>query len=253
MAESLHRDDPTRRFSDRVDDYVRYRPSYPAAAIDAILCGLGEPRLLVAADVGAGTGISARLLGDRGVQVFAIEPNAQMRAAAASHPRVVMRAGTAEHTGLESTSVDLVLCAQAFHWFEPAPALAEFHRILKPRARIALMWNDRDESDPFTCEYGRLILEASDNHPAARHFNHHGPLRDSVLFVNYREQDFLNTQAADADALLGRARSASYCPKEGPAWDRLRAALLALHALHADAAGHVQLRYQARVYTAERV
>lgn len=80
--------DPTRRFSDRADAYARFRPSYPASAIDAILAGLAPPATLEAADVGAGTGIASRLLGDRGVRVAAVEPNAAMRAAAAPHPRV---------------------------------------------------------------------------------------------------------------------------------------------------------------------
>lgn len=253
MAESLHHDDPTHRFSNRTEDYVKYRPSYPAAAIDAILHGLGDPSRLAAADIGAGTGISSRLLADRGVHVIAVEPNAQMRAAAAPHPLVTMRDGSAEHTGLDTASVHLLVCAQSFHWFNPPPTLTEFHRILKPDGRAALMWNDRDDSDPLTREYGRLILEASDNHPAARHFDHQQPLRDSPLFADYCAVAFPSTQSVDADALIGRARSASYCPKEGAAWERLRSALLALHALHEDAVGHVQLVYQTRVYLARRV
>ena len=82
--------DSVTRFDDRASDYVRYRPSYPVAAIDWILEGVGPPATLVAADVGAGTGISARLLGDRGVRVLAIEPGVKMRGAAAAHPRVAV-------------------------------------------------------------------------------------------------------------------------------------------------------------------
>ena len=252
MADSLHRDNPALRFSDRVDDYVKYRPSYPTAAVDAVLESLGDPHRLTAADIGAGTGIFARLLGDRGVHVLGIEPNAQMRSAAAPHPMIDMRNGTAEQTGLQSGSVGLVVCAQAFHWFDPVPALAEFHRILKPRGRVALIWNDRDEADPFTREYGRLILEASDNHPAARRFDHQHPLRESSLFTGYRELIFPSAQSVDADALIGRARSASYCPKDGPAWEHLRTALLILQTQHADTAGQTRLSYQARAYVAQR-
>jgi SAM-dependent methyltransferase len=111
------------RFDDRAADYVQYRPSYPASAVDHLLSGLGELDTLIAADIGAGTGISARLLGDRGVRVVAVEPGAAMRGAAAPHPNVRWVAGVAEATGLAPQSVDLALAAQAFHWFRPAEAL----------------------------------------------------------------------------------------------------------------------------------
>src|SRR5580765_6137898 len=117
--------DTVTRFNDRADDYVRYRPTYPANAVDAILEHLGPPARLMAADVGAGTGISARLLGDRGVRVTAIEPGENMRRAAAPHPRVRWVAGRAESTGLKSEAFDLVLSAQSFHWFRPPDALLE--------------------------------------------------------------------------------------------------------------------------------
>src|SRR6186713_2954420 len=101
------------RFSDRVEDYVKYRPSYPPDAVSAVLDGVGPPEHLVAADVGAGTGISARLLGDRGVWVVAVEPGEEMRAAAESHPRVSWIAGKAEALGLQSETCGLVICAQS--------------------------------------------------------------------------------------------------------------------------------------------
>src|SRR5262245_7940094 len=90
--------DPIGRFTDRVADYVKHRPSYPAAAIDAMLRGLGDPTRLTAADLGAGTGIASRLLANRGLRVIAIEPNPAMRAAASPHPRVEWREGTGEST-----------------------------------------------------------------------------------------------------------------------------------------------------------
>ncbi len=109
--------------------------------------------------MGAGTGICSRLLADRGARVLAIEPNDAMRAAAEDHPRVEWQRGTAERTGLEDSGVDLVVCAQAFHWFEPQAALQEFHRILRPGGRLALIWNKRDNSDPFTAGYRQAILD----------------------------------------------------------------------------------------------
>ena len=156
------------RFDDRASDYVRYRPSYPVAAIDWILEGVGPPATLVAADVGAGTGISARLLGDRGVRVLAIEPGVKMRGAAAAHPRVTWVGGTAEATGLATGAVGLVLAAQAFHWFRPPQAIAEFARILHQAGRLAIMWNRRNETDPLTAGYGQAIVAAGDETGAER-------------------------------------------------------------------------------------
>src|SRR4051794_40656454 len=111
------------RFNDRAADYVKFRPGYPAAALDAIVDGLAPASR--AADVGAGTGISARLLGDRGLRVMAVEPGEAMRRAAAPHPRVAWLAARAQAIALTTASVDLVLCAQAFHWFHSAEAIAE--------------------------------------------------------------------------------------------------------------------------------
>ena len=155
--------DPTGRFSGLADIYARHRPSYPAAAVDYILahCGLDPGALLV--DVGSGTGISARQFAERGLRVIGIEPNADMRAVAQAepgppgNPMPTYRDGKAEATGLADQSADAVLAAQAFHWFDPGSTLAEFQRILRPGGWVVLMWNERDETDPFTAEYGTIV------------------------------------------------------------------------------------------------
>jgi SAM-dependent methyltransferase len=247
----LHTRNPTGRFSDRASEYRRYRPSYPPGAIDAVLAGLGEGSRLTAADVGAGTGISAGLLAARGVTVIAVEPNAAMRAAAEPDPRIRWVDAKAEATGLASRSVDVVVCAQAFHWFDPEAALAEFHRILRPGGRLALIWNDRDEGDAMTHGYGELVRLASDRDPAMEDHTRPGALYGSALFKEARGQEFPNEQALDVDGLLGRALSASYVPKEGPKRDALVAGLRWLHSRFADEAGVVRLRYVTRVFLAE--
>lgn len=248
----LHSLNPTTRFSDRVADYVRCRPGYPAEAIDYVLDGLGAPQQLVAADVGAGTGISARLLAGRGARVIAVEPNADMRAGAEPHPRVEWREGTAENTGLPGGSVDLVLCAQAFHWFRPVEALDEFARILKPDARLALMWNQRDACDPFTAAFRQTILDCGGESAVE--------MVDPDPFVIDRHPAFephetfttTNRQRLDEAGLLGRAASASYVPKTGPMAELLTTKLRDLFARSADAEGLVTLRYVTRVYVARR-
>jgi SAM-dependent methyltransferase len=244
--------DSVSRFTDRAADYVKYRPTYPAAAIDAILDGLGWPGELVAADVGAGTGISARLLGDRGVRVIAIEPGEAMRAAAAPHSNVTWTIGAAEATGLAPESMDLVLCAQAFHWFRALAALAEFARILKPRRRLAIMWNRRSKVDPLTAGYRQVIVDVGGDVGVESMPFDPAVVPDSGRFSTPHRLTFPNAQRLDLDGLVGRARSASYVPKIGSEGDRLVDRLTALHRAHADADGFVTLVYETEIYLSVR-
>lgn len=250
----LHQLQPLERFSERADDYARYRPSYPEAALNALWADL-DP-LLQAADIGAGTGIGSRLLADRGVRVVAIEPNAAMRSAAAPHPAVVFQDGTAEKTGLDIV-FDLVTCFQAFHWFDPSACLPEFGRILRPGGRLALIWNDRDDRDPFTSAYSQFIGTASANHPAAtRDLGSVATLElleASPDFCHARQLVYTGGQSLDFDQLLGRVRSSSYIPLDSQSQGHILGELEHLYKAWADTTGRVSLRYQTRVYLAERV
>ena len=250
MTQSLHQHNPIGRFSDRAEDYVKYRPSYPAAAIDAVLDGVGPAGHLRAADIGAGTGISARLLASRGVNVVAIEPGEGMRQAAAPHPLVTWVSGRAEDTGLDPRSVDVVLCAQSFHWFKQDDALTEFARILEPGGRVALMWNRRSKRDPFTAGFRQAILDSGGESPAERMEFDPAAVTASGLFGRLERLVFPNSQRLDVDGLIGRARSASYVPKTGEAGARLIDVLSALHRQFADAQGMVTLVYEAEVFRA---
>jgi SAM-dependent methyltransferase len=245
--------DTVDRFNDRAVDYVKYRPGYPAAAIHGIVDGLVSSGQPVAADVGAGTGISARLLGDAGVRVIAIEPGEVMRGAAARHPSVTWMAGTAEATGLGPETVDLVLSAQSFHWFRPPAALEEFARILKRRGRLAIMWNRRSRTDALTAGYRQAILDVGGESGAERMDFDPAVVGRSGLFSPAERLVFPNAQRLDLDGLIGRARSASYVPKSGAEGDRLIALLKALHRQHADASGFVTLVYETEVYRSSRL
>jgi SAM-dependent methyltransferase len=244
--------DPTGRFGDRAEDYRRHRPDYPAAALDAILGGLSNPARLVAADIGAGTGISARQLAARGVRVLAVEPNAAMRAAARPHARVKWREGAAEATGLESASVHLVLCAQAFHWFRGPEALAELHRILEPGGRLVLMWNSRDHHDPLTRDYVGAIHAVNGEHPVERIPFEPASIAAAGLFTAPRETYFPHAQTLDREGLIGRAASASYVSCERDSFERLCALLVALWERERDPEGMVTMRYVTEVFTAAR-
>ena len=243
---------PTGRFSDRAEDYRRHRPDYPAAALEAILDGLGEPADVIAADVGAGTGISSRQLAERGARVIAVEPNAAMRSAAAPHPRIEWREGTAEATGLPDASVHLVLCAQAFHWFRVPESLAEFQRVLVPGGRLALMWNARDREDPLTRGYTEALHAVQGEHPAEQLPFDRNVLATSGRFTAPRLQRFPHGQSLDLEGLIGRATSASYVPRDGDRFARLRELLVALWERERDADGRVTMRYRTEVFLSER-
>ncbi|NEU72055.1 class I SAM-dependent methyltransferase [Hassallia byssoidea VB512170] len=232
---------PLTRFSDRAADYVNYRPSYPAAAIDIILEGLAPPTQLLAADIGAGTGISSRLLGKRGVSVIAVEPNAAMREAAEPSPQVEFRDGTAEVTNLADASIDLVTCFQAFHWFNPEPTLQEFHRILKPSGRLAVVWNNRAQEDAFTGECNQLIRAASNSERVDERMKFVDPLLVSPHFVNLREYTFVHRQELDLTGLIGRSMSYSYVPREGLMQQQLVVSLQDLYQRFANEDGFVYM------------
>ncbi len=251
----LYLHNPQERFSNRADDYAKYRPSYPPAAIDRMLQDLGQLDTLLAADIGAGTGISSRLLADRGVKVWAIEPNAAMRSAAISHPQVEFRVGTAEQTGLSDRSIDLITCFQAFHWFEPKATLQEFHRILKPGGRVALIWNDRDREDAFTGAYSQALRQAVDLRyweRIDRKTSEAEALRLSSLFDRYSTHTFINSHPLDQEGLVGIALSASYVPKTGAEHDQLIQDLQQLYDTWPDRLpdGRVALSYRTVLYLA---
>ena len=138
--EPLH---PTLPFTERVADYASSRPGYPDALYDALWekAGLGPGSEM--ADLGSGTGISAEPLLERGAVVFCVEPNDAMRQAAetalAGYPKFQSVAGTAERTGLAGHSVDFVMAAQAFHWFDQGAVRLECARILRPGGSAAII------------------------------------------------------------------------------------------------------------------
>lgn len=250
----LHTQNPLGRFSNRAEDYARSRPSYPSATIDFMLQGLPHPSQLVIADIGAGTGISAHLFADRGATVWAIEPNAAMRAAATPHPCIKFREGTAEQTRLPIQSVDLVVCCQAFHWFNHPAALSEFHRILKRDGRIALMWNDRNLQDPLTQAFSEVVGKAADRQIFDRDDRKSGEaLANSPLFSNFRTATLTHTHRLSLDGLIGLVRSASYIPKTGKAYEQLISDLHQLYQQWVEPdIDCIELSYQVKLFGADR-
>lgn len=245
---------PTERFSSRVADYVRARPSYPAAVLDFLEKRCGFNRDWVVADVGAGTGISTQLFAEHGNVVYAIEPNAAMREAGedilAAYPRVSWREGTAEATGLPAASLDLVLAAQAFHWFDLVLAQQEFRRILRSGGFVALLWNDRRSSGtPFLVAYEQFLLEYATDYQKVNHRNVDGQHLDSFWGAGCWESAVVpHVQRLDWFGFLARVQSSSYIPSaEHPQYPVMRQALEVLFAEHAQS-GEIEIVYDARLY-----
>lgn len=244
----------TERFSNRVATYVQARPSYPPEALDLLAerCGL-TPQAVVA-DIGSGTGILTRLLLERGATVFAVEPNAAMRAAAeealGDRAGFTSVAATAEATTLPDRSVDLITAGQAYHWFDPEPTRREFARVLRPGGWVALIWNDRRASGtPFLEAYERLLQThgtdyASVNHRRISPADLQGFFGASPL----HQASFPSRQTLDLAGLQARLVSSSYTPAPGrPGHAEMLAALAAIFAQH-QVEGQVQLDYDTLVF-----
>lgn len=234
--------DPTSRFDNRAELYAKYRPSYPSEAIDAVLEGLNRQGKIIAADIGAGTGIVSRILAERGVRVQAIEPNEDMRAAAQSHELISWVEGTAESTSLPDRNVDLVTSCQAWHWFEPVASCVEVARILKPGGRLALLWYDDKPGDEPSERYRQIVrpgaVETFGIHAVEQWEPSLAPPFDAV---EREERVFDYSYKLDLEGLIGRARSASYVPHEGPDAKRLVEEMKELHREHADSDGFVTM------------
>jgi SAM-dependent methyltransferase len=214
--------DPLRRFSDRVGDYVRYRPGYPAEVVAFLRARAGLSAASAVADVGSGTGIFTRPLLDAGARVFAVEPNDAMRGAAEAEflgrENFTSVKGTAEATGLPDGSVSLVACAQAFHWFDPAAAHREFTRILAPGGWCAVVWNTSVvDASAFARGYERLKGEFGTDFQRVRHETLEKSGRFDAFFGAGRwdKEVFGNYQVLDFESLKGRLLSSSYAPNAG--------------------------------------
>lgn len=243
----------TSRFSDRVENYVRYRPGYPPGVMDALEteCGLTANHVL--ADVASGTGIWTRVLLENGNPVFGVEPNAEMRQAGerllAGFPKFTSAAGSAEATTLGDASIDFVTVAQAGHWFDRAKARREFVRILKPDGWLVLLWNERlTDSTPFLREYEQLLLDYGTDYADVRHERTTESVNEFFDPAPFQERGFDMRQEFDYAGLEGRLLSSSYAPGPGhPKHEPMLAALRGIFDAHASR-GLVSFDYKTRVY-----
>jgi SAM-dependent methyltransferase len=245
------RQSPIERFSSRVENYARFRPTYPRDSIEVLReeCGL-RPEALVA-DIAFGTGLFTRLLLANGNEVIGVEPNAEMRRAGEEYlsvfPNFRSVIGTAEATTLPEHSLDFVFAAQAAHWFDRDKSLVEFRRILRPGGYLVLLWNDRMvDAAGFNHDYEELVLQYGTDYnevkrrdAAAAHFFNGIPCKKLVL-PNYQYLDF--------EGLKGRLLSSSYIPQRGePSYENMIADLQSLFDRYQQD-GRVQMAYATKMY-----
>jgi SAM-dependent methyltransferase len=233
--------DNTKRFSDRVDNYKKYRPDYPAEVVDVLKSRCDLNKSSVIADVGSGTGIFSALLLPHVGSVYAVEPNAEMRKIAeetlSSYTGFVSKAASAEATGLATHSVDMVTAATAFHWFDKQKVKKEFYRILKNDKWVALIWNEKNTgSTGFMAGYDALFKQYAPQYAEREHKNLEALLIEDWYGQGHAELiTFRNHQIFNWERLQGRSLSSSYAPQKGhPNHEAMMAGLKQLYEHHAQ-------------------
>ena len=245
--------DPTRRFSNRVQNYLKYRPRYPPAIIALLESECGLTSESVIADLGSGTGLLTELFLKNGNQVFGVEPNAEMRAAGeremASYADFSSVDATAEATTLPDYSADFIVAGQAFHWFDRECAQTEFSRILKPAGWVVLIWNGFFvESSPLMAAYQKLVLQhGTDYQEVSRELDHSDIASffapDSCKIAHFNFQ-----QTFDYQGLKGRLLSSSFVPERNhPNYEPMLRDLRAIFDAH-QKDRKVAFAYETEVY-----
>jgi SAM-dependent methyltransferase len=216
----MNKTNPTTRFSDRVEYYIKYRPKYPKEILDFLKKELNLSIRHIIADIGSGTGFLSKMFLQNGNEVYGVEPNKEMRQAAekllSHYPNFKSIDGSAEFTSLDSGIIDFITAAQAFHWFDIDVSRSEFKRILKPKGWIVIIWNERVETTQFLKAYEVLLKTFSVDYQKVDHRN----VDDKVLThffgsKNYKFKTFKNEQQFNFEGLKGRLLSSSYAPLEG--------------------------------------
>lgn len=240
MDDDLHRF--ARSFDTVADAYDRGRPTYPEAAV-AWLVGAEQKSVL---EVGAGTGKLTESLIAAGHDVHATDPSAEMLGKLSERlPDVRTSIATAERLPCIDGSVDLVVCAQAFHWFDQEAALAEFARVLRPGGHVALLWNAKDIKIPWVKKLGRIIGDQDSDIQAPE------SLVRSTQFGFVDEASYRHWQTVDSQSLCDMALSRSTIATLDPlARERALADVRALYADYGRGMDGMQLPWIARCFRA---
>lgn len=244
------------RFSNRVENYVRFRPGYPAEMLELFRDEMGLTANSVVADIGCGPGQSSEPFLEFGCTVFGVEPNELMRGAAeeilSKYENFNAVDGSAHDTGLEADSVDVAVAAQAFHWFDDEKTAAEFERIIAPGGYAALIWNERQlDTTPFLRAYEELLLEFGTDYGSVRHDSITSEEIADIFGKEFRLGTYPNAQALDLEGVKGRLMSSSYTPPEGdPRFGPMIEKLESIFAEHSES-DRIQILYDTNVFYAQ--
>jgi len=242
-------------FSNRVADYLKYRPAYPTEIIDLLSSEYGLSKKKLVADIGSGTGLLSRLFLTTGNSVWCVEPNAEMRRAAElelmQNKGFYSVDGSAETTTLAPDYYDYVVAGQAFHWFDMQKAQQEFCRIIKPSGRVVFIWNSRRTDTPFLTEYEKLLQQYAATYAISRHRNITTETISEFTRSPVKLHIFPNRQTFDLTSLKGRMLSSSYVPKAGqPGYEKMIIELVRLFNKFEEDQ-RISFLYETRMYVSE--
>lgn len=240
------------RFSDRVANYIKYRPHYPLEIISFLYGHCGFDKTKIVADIGSGPGISCEHFVANGNTVYAVEPNDKMRNAAeeifSNSKNFISTNGLAESTTLESKSVDFIVAGQAFHWFDKEKCKVEFKRILRNDGYVILMWNEKTSSNDFMISYYDLLKRYGSDYEKVNHANVDGDgISEFYSPESFSLKTFEHTHPLDYDALEGRLLSSSYIPLAGEKFDEMIIELKKMFEKY-NANALVDMEYETRLY-----
>lgn len=241
---------PAGVFGKRSSVYESYRPGYPKAILSYLRAMKSLTKTSIVADIGSGTGKFTKLLLENNNYVFAVEPDSKMRRVAeklyGGHSQFYSVAGAAENTKLLDHTIDTIVVAQAFHWFNPNAARKEFIRILAPMGTVVLIWNlRRVVGSPFQIELERVLRTHIADYQPVHRWDANFRIRYHCFFSpkSYSETMMPNEQSLTPEGLMGRIMSASFAPPQGSSKaERLSIALNELHYKYARK-GLVSLEY----------
>ena len=249
---SKHSNNSVERFSNRVENYIKYRPHYPKDIITFLNEECGFDNQKTVADIGSGPGISSENFIENGNTVYAVEPNEDMRKAAEfifrDSENFKSVNGTAESTALDNDFADLIIAGQAFHWFDKVKCKIEFKRILKDDGYIILMWNDKISSNDFMKDYYELIKKYGKDYDKINHTN----VDDEVIGkffspLEFKKKSLRHTHPLDYAGLEGRLLSSSYIPLEGEQFKIMIKELKDMFERYSEN-GKVEMEYQTNLF-----
>lgn len=263
VEEDLHRDGVAPAaavgFGRQAGSYAKVRPSYPDEVVDTLVALVKPTAGTRVCDLAAGTGILTRKLLGRGYRVTAVEPLRAMREelerelSRGNYTEVSVLNGTAEDLPLEDDSVDAITVGQAFHWFDPQPALTEIARVLRPGGALLMVWNARDEDVDWMNRWGDLVAEMGGGRPYSDHRERlwEDVVAESGLFEPLEHRSVPNEQSGTPELVIERTRSTSFIAALPP--DRHQQVLdevAELVATHPDTRGldHITIPYNTQIY-----